>query len=122
MTRSRHKPCCSRNCRLSSAIAVALVVTLFPVYWIASNSFKFDIDIFAVPPEWFPFNPTLKHYHAAFVERPFLQYALNSLIIAVATTVVSLVLRHAGRLRAGAVPISGSVALPDLASGYSRRA
>ena len=73
-------------------IAVALVITLFPVYWIASNSFKYDIDIFAVPPQWFPVNPVLKHYYAAFVERPFLQYALNSLIIAVATTLVSLVL------------------------------
>ena len=73
-------------------IAVALVITLFPVYWIASNSFKYDIDIFSVPPQWFPVNPVLKHYYAAFVERPFLQYALNSLIIAVATTFVSLVL------------------------------
>jgi len=74
-----------------ATIAVALVVTLFPVYWIAANSFKLDIDIFAVPPEWFPFNPTLKHYDAAFVQRPFLLYALNSFIIAVASTLVSLV-------------------------------
>jgi multiple sugar transport system permease protein len=74
------------------ATAVALVTTLFPVYWIATNSFKFDIDIFSVPPQWFPENPTLKHYYAAFIQRPFLQYALNSLIIAVSTTIVSLVL------------------------------
>ena len=42
--------------RLSAylAIFVALVLTLFPIYWIAANSFKFDIDIFAVPPEWLP--------------------------------------------------------------------
>jgi len=73
-------------------IAIALVVTLFPVYWIATNSFKYDIDIFSVPPQWFPTNPTLKHYRAAFIERPFLQYGLNSLIIAVSTTIVSLVL------------------------------
>ena len=73
-------------------IAIALILTLFPVYWIASNSFKFDIDIFSVPPEWYPLHPTLKHYYAAFVERPFLIYAMNSLIIAVATTIVSLVL------------------------------
>jgi multiple sugar transport system permease protein len=45
-----------------------------------------------VPPVWFDFEPTLKHYIAAFWERPFLRYALNSLIIAVATTIVSLVL------------------------------
>ncbi len=71
------------------AILVALVVTLFPIYWIAANSFKFDIDIFAVPPEWFPHNPTLKHYRAAFVERPFLRYMLNSFLAALGTTVVS---------------------------------
>src|SRR5690349_16135511 len=88
----------SRTARVSqevaayTGIAIALVITLFPVYWIASNSFKYDIDIFAVPPEWFPVNPTLKHYHAAFIERPFLQYALNSLIIAVSTTAISVVL------------------------------
>ena len=73
------------------AIFVALVVTLFPIYWIAANSFKFDIDIFAVPPEWLPRNPTLKHYNETFVERPFLRYALNSFLVAVGTTVVSLV-------------------------------
>ena len=90
-TRSRSKALALRLSAYAT-IAVALIVTLFPVYWIASNSFKFDIDIFSVPPLWFPTNPTLKHYHAAFVERPFLQYGLNSLIVAVATTCVSVVL------------------------------
>jgi multiple sugar transport system permease protein len=55
----------SRTARVSqevaayTGIAIALVITLFPVYWIASNSFK---------------------------------YALNSLVIAVSTTVISVVL------------------------------
>jgi multiple sugar transport system permease protein len=71
-------------------IVIALVITLFPIYWIAANSFKFDIDIFAVPPEWFPRNPTLKHYIETFIERPFLIYALNSFLVAVGTTIVSL--------------------------------
>ncbi|MEX0853376.1 MAG: carbohydrate ABC transporter permease, partial [Bauldia sp.] len=71
-------------------ILIALVATLFPVYWIAANSFKFDIDIFSIPPLWYPSNPTLKHYDAAFVERPFLRYAMNSLVVAVGTTIVSL--------------------------------
>jgi multiple sugar transport system permease protein len=55
------------------------------------NSFKLDIDIFAVPPVWFDFPPTLKHYDAAFIGQPFLIYALNSLVIAIATTIVSLI-------------------------------
>ncbi len=71
-------------------IAVALIVTLFPIYWIAANSFKTDIDIFAVPPQWYPEAPTLKHYVETFVERPFLLYALNSFLVAVGTTIVSL--------------------------------
>ncbi|MEZ2131775.1 MULTISPECIES: carbohydrate ABC transporter permease [unclassified Sinorhizobium] len=70
---------------------VALFIAVFPVYWLAVNSFKLDIDIFAVPPVWFDFSPTLKHYEAAFIEQPFLIYALNSFIIAVATTIVSLI-------------------------------
>jgi multiple sugar transport system permease protein len=90
MTRSRASRSAQRIAAYAT-IAVALVLTLFPVYWIAANSFKLDIDIFAVPPEWFPFNPTLKHYHAAFIERPFLRYALNSFIIAVCSTLISLV-------------------------------
>jgi multiple sugar transport system permease protein len=90
MTRSRTSRIVKRGVAYAT-IAVALVVTLFPVYWIAANSFKLDIDIFAVPPEWFPFNPTLKHYDAAFVQRPFLLYAINSFIIAIASTLVSLV-------------------------------
>ena len=43
-----------------------------------------------MPPEWYPYNPTLKHYYETFVERPFLQYALNSFLVAVGTTIVSL--------------------------------
>ena len=90
MTRSRASRII-QNIAAYIAIAVALVVTLFPIYWIAANSFKYDIDIFSIPPQWFPANPTLKHYDAAFVHRPFLTYALNSLIIAVSTTIVSVV-------------------------------
>jgi multiple sugar transport system permease protein len=88
--RSRAK---ERAVRFASylAIVLALAWTLFPIYWIGVNSFKLDLDIFAVPPVWFDFEPTLKHYYAAFVERPFLRFALNSLIIAVATTIVSLI-------------------------------
>ena len=72
-------------------IALALVLTLFPIYWLALNSFKRDLDIFAVPPVWFDFKPTPQHYYATFVERPFLTFALNSMIIAVATTIISLI-------------------------------
>lgn len=87
-TRSRSRETLLRLCAYATII-VALVLTLFPVYWIAANSFKFDIDIFAVPPEWVPRNPTLKHYDQAFIERPFLRYALNSFLVAIGTTAIA---------------------------------
>ncbi|HVK93033.1 MAG TPA: carbohydrate ABC transporter permease [Mycoplana sp.] len=73
------------------AVVLALVITLFPIYWIAINSFKYNIDIFSVPPVWFDFQPTLENYRATYVERNFLGFAINSLIIALSTTVISLV-------------------------------
>ena len=76
---------------LAGAIIVfALFYTIFPIYWIGLNSFKTDLDIFAVPPVWVDFKPTLLHYIATFIERPFLKFMLNSAIIALATTIVSL--------------------------------
>ncbi len=72
-------------------IVLAFVITLFPIYWLAQNSFKKSLDIFAIPLVWIDFIPTLQHYIAAFIDRPFLIFALNSLIIASATTVLSLV-------------------------------
>ena len=71
-------------------IVFALVYTIFPLYWIGLNSFKADLDIFAVPPVWTDFKPTLIHYIATFIERPFLKFMLNSAIIALGTTIVSL--------------------------------
>jgi multiple sugar transport system permease protein len=73
------------------AVLLALFVALFPIFWIAINSFKYNIDIFAVPPIWFNFQPTLTNYYATYVERNFLGFATNSLIIAVITTVISLI-------------------------------
>lgn len=72
-------------------IGLVFVITLFPIYWLAQNSFKRSLDIFAIPLVWLDFIPTLQHYIAAFIDRPFLIFALNSLIIASATTVLSLV-------------------------------
>ena len=101
---------------------MALVITLFPIYWIAANSFKYDIDIFSVPPQWFPSNPTLKHYDAAFVERPFLIYALNSLIIAVVDDHRLARVRNIGRLCARPFPATRANGATKSRSGFSRPA
>jgi multiple sugar transport system permease protein len=73
-------------------ILLALLATLTPVYWLITISFKHEVDQFAVPPKWFWFSPTLEHYRDAFVARSFGQYLLNSLFVALLSTVCALMI------------------------------
>ena len=75
-----------------ATIALAVVYTVFPVVWLFSNSFKTRLDMFALPPIWLVDNPTLFNYVQTFVERPFVTYMMNSVIIAFATTIFSLII------------------------------
>jgi multiple sugar transport system permease protein len=70
----------------------AVLTALAPVYWLVTISFKHEVDQFAVPPKWFWFSPTLEHYTDAFVTRSFGQYLLNSLFVAVGSTMSALVI------------------------------
>jgi len=75
-----------------AVIAFALVYTVFPVLWLFVNSFKTRLDMFAMPPIWIVDNPTLYNYIQTFVEREFVTYMFNSLVVALATTLASLVI------------------------------
>ena len=73
-------------------LAVALVMTLFPVFWMLGTSLKPAPEIFHDPPDFLPRHPTLASYQAIFATRPILTYLLNSLIASAGTTILSLVL------------------------------
>ncbi|HEU4391619.1 MAG TPA: carbohydrate ABC transporter permease, partial [Blastocatellia bacterium] len=49
----------------------AVLLTILPLYWMLTISLKSDADTFAVPPLWFRFGPTGRHYHEIFVEKSF---------------------------------------------------
>ncbi|HEV2717519.1 MAG TPA: carbohydrate ABC transporter permease [Terriglobales bacterium] len=73
-------------------IALAIIGRLTPVYWMVTISLKREVDQFAVPPRWFSFTPTIEHYADAFGARSFGQYLVNSLSVAVTSTILALVL------------------------------
>lgn len=73
-------------------VVFATLAALLPVYWMMTISLKREVDQFAVPPKWFVFEPTLAHYHDAFIERSFGQYLITSAIVAVLSTLCALVL------------------------------
>jgi multiple sugar transport system permease protein len=85
------------------AILFALYLVL-PFYWIVITSFRHEGDVTSVPPQWLPVRLTLQNYWS-FVHPTRAQVAqsdgavadllhslLNSAIVAVATTVLSLLL------------------------------
>ncbi|MGE5583404.1 MAG: carbohydrate ABC transporter permease [Bacillota bacterium] len=72
-------------------ILLIVVPFLFPLYWIISASLKTQAQIISIPPLWF-FKPTLENYLRVFVEQNFGQFLINSAIVAVGSTVFSLIL------------------------------
>ena len=68
-----------------SALAIALLAAVVPVYWMLTISLKTEVDQFADPPAWFLFSPTLEHFYDAFVSRSFGQYLVTSAIVASAS-------------------------------------
>ncbi|AMM21666.1 sugar ABC transporter permease [Frondihabitans sp. PAMC 28766] len=71
---------------------VIAVLTAAPLYWLLVSSFKSPNDVAATPPEAVPFHFTLDNFVQAFVTNDLLQYMLNSVIVAVSTTVLVLAL------------------------------
>jgi multiple sugar transport system permease protein len=72
-------------------LLVLLVWTLVPFYWMIATSLKADREIYGFEATLVPHHPTLAAYVRLFQQTPFVKYVRNSTIIAVSTTVVSLV-------------------------------
>lgn len=81
-----------RKLFISILIILILIIILFPVYWMLSYSFKTDREIASLSLSWIPKNITLTQYRDVFTKFKLHKYLFNSIIIAVTTTVISLIL------------------------------
>jgi ABC-type glycerol-3-phosphate transport system permease component len=72
-------------------LAVLIVWTLAPLYWMVVTSLKLNSEIYGEHVTLWPLRPTLENYRVLFEETNFLIYFRNSVIVAVATTLLSLV-------------------------------
>ena len=66
-----------------------LVFVIVPLYWVFNTSIKPSDDYLAIPPVWFPSEPTIVHYTAALFTYRGLEGLINSVIISSAATVLS---------------------------------
>lgn len=69
---------------------IAMLVILFPLFWMVSVSLKSDMEQFAIPPTLLPVAPTLNSYEKLFDATNFVTYAFNSLVVGVFTVALSL--------------------------------
>lgn len=73
------------------AIALVVIVLAFPLAWMALSSFKNQIDI-TTNRNLLAFTPTLVNYQNVFEQQNYLQYLFNSFLVALVSTVLSLIL------------------------------
>ncbi len=72
----------------TSLILVALVVVLFPMYWMVQMSLKWRLEQFALPPKYL-FTPSLANYREL-LDGDFMTAFWNSTVVALYTTAISL--------------------------------
>lgn len=70
------------------ALAVAIVLILFPIYWMVITSLKLPREIFRLPSLW-PQVFTWNNYRILFDDNAFLTGIRNSLIVSTAVTVIA---------------------------------
>jgi multiple sugar transport system permease protein len=73
-------------------LAILLAFSLLPIYWLLATSFKTRFDIFANPGQFFPFPFTLHAYQQVLSDPHFLTYFKNSLIVNLATSLITVAL------------------------------
>jgi multiple sugar transport system permease protein len=81
-----------RRVALYLGLLLLLAPALFVFLWMLSLSLKPDVENTAYPPIFIPRHPTLENFREVFTENPFGRYTINSMIVATATTLASLVL------------------------------
>lgn len=83
----RIKPFTAMDILRQCIVVAVLIISMFPIYWMITTSFKPTGDILISPPR-FVFQPTFEHYLYAFQESNFGLYIRNTLIVALSSTII----------------------------------
>ena len=81
---------------LYASAALLLVVGAFPLFWMLSTALKPSGEIFATPPALIPSHPTLENFRRLFADTKFVTFFENSVVVAVATVLLTLTVASLG--------------------------
>lgn len=73
-------------------LILAIVIIFFPLAWMLSVSFRPNLEVMQMPPRWLPEVFTLEGYRKIFSSSRYLVVFLNTTIISLVVTVLSLLL------------------------------
>lgn len=88
-------------------LAAIIFYLIFPFYWAVVSSFKTPSEIFAVPPTYIPQDPTLEPYQNVFKNDDFYDGLINSTIVSIVVTALSLSIGSFAAYALGRLPFRG---------------
>jgi ABC-type glycerol-3-phosphate transport system permease component len=95
---------------LYTVFLIFTLIILIPVYWLVRSAFSTGIDLIKTPLIYFP-NPTLDNFKTLLTQVPFLQYVGNSLMFAIGTTIITLVVSFMAAYAFARIDFPGSNAI-----------
>lgn len=66
-------------------LSILTVIFVFPFYWIMTGAFKLQGDAIAIPPQWWPLNPSIENFSRLLVQNPAAKWLFNSIFICIVT-------------------------------------
>jgi trehalose/maltose transport system permease protein len=88
-------------------LVVLLFYLLFPFYWAFVSSLKTPGQLYTVPPQYWPTNPTLGNYQEVLQDDIFLKSLWNSIFISFTVTAISLAFGSFAAYALGRLPFRG---------------
>jgi multiple sugar transport system permease protein len=77
---------------ITVCLIILMLFVVLPLYWMVVTSIKPNSAAFAIPPQFFPKHPTFENYINQLKDQTgFLTYFFNSVVISLATTVLSII-------------------------------
>jgi len=77
-------------------LLIMVLWTAIPFYWMVATSLKYDREIYGFDATLFPQQPTLANYVTILYDTPYLLFLRNSIIVAVGSTILSMVIACLG--------------------------
>jgi ABC-type glycerol-3-phosphate transport system permease component len=80
----------------NGVLVVMILWTAIPFYWMIATSLKYDKEIYGYEATLIPQRPTMANYATVFRETPYLLYLRNSVVVAVGSTILSMIIAVLG--------------------------